>query len=323
MLVFAEQPMDNPNKFPLVSILINNYNYANFLPAAISSCLKQTYPHLEIIVVDDGSQDNSRQVIEEYGQQIIPIFKVNGGQASAFNQGFAASHGEIICFLDADDLFSPNKVEKVVEIFQDYPDIGWCFHSLQMFTDKTAAPDHPATKSVNSGVYDLRNFLSQGKLRGKMPFEGTATSGICFRRSFLEQLLPMPEESSITLSDNYLKYAAFALNPGYILLEELAQQRIHGNNAYTLRKNQKSLRGKIDILTAFWLKHNFPQMSKFSNNIFALGYSFYDRKDNKNPQLKLLIHQYFSSLTIAEKMEIQIRRIYYCIKLRINPLFQP
>lgn len=322
MLVFAEQPMNNPNKFPLVSILINNYNYANFLPAAISSCLEQTYPLLEIIVVDDGSQDCSRQVIEEYGQQIIPIFKVNGGQASAFNQGFAASSGEIICFLDADDLFSPNKVEKVVEIFQDYPDIGWCFHSLQMFTDKTAAPDHATPKSVNSGVYDLRNSLSQGKLRGKMPFEGTATSGICFRRSFLEQLLPMPEEIIIT-SDDYLKYAAFALTPGYILLEKLAQQRIHANNAYTLRKNQKYLRGKINILTAFWLKSNFPQMSKFSNNIFALGYSFYDRKDNNDPQLKLLIYKYLSSLTIAEKMEIQIRRIYYCLKSKINPLFQP
>jgi glycosyltransferase involved in cell wall biosynthesis len=247
--------MINPNQSPLVSILINNYNYAGFLPAAISSSLEQTYPHLEIIVVDDGSQDRSRQVIEEYGQQIIPIFKVNGGQASAFNQGFAASSGEIICFLDADDLFSLNKVEKVVEIFQDYPDIGWCFHSLQMFTDKTAAPDHATPKSVNSGVYDLRNCLSQGKLRGKMPFEGTATSGICFRRSFLEQLLPMPEEIRIT-SDDYLKYAAFALTPGYILLEKLAQQRIHANNAYTLRKNQKSLRGKINILTAFWLKSN-------------------------------------------------------------------
>ncbi|MFM6322149.1 MAG: glycosyltransferase family 2 protein [Microcystis panniformis] len=314
--------MINPNQSPLVSILINNYNYAGFLPAAISSSLEQTYPHLEIIVVDDGSQDRSRQVIEEYGQQIIPIFKVNGGQASAFNQGFAASSGEIICFLDADDLFSLNKVEKVVEIFQDYPDIGWCFHSLQMFTDKTAAADHATPKSVNSGVYDLRNSLSQGKLRGKMPFEGTATSGICFRRSFLKQLLPMPEEIRIT-SDDYLKYAAFALTPGYILLEKLAQQRIHANNAYTLRKNQKSLRGKINILTAFWLKSNFPQMSKFTNNIFALGYSFYNREDNGDPHLKLLIHKYFCSLTIGEKIEVQIRRIYYCLKSKINPLFQP
>jgi hypothetical protein len=155
-----------------------------------------------------------------------------------------------------------------------------------------------------------------------MPFEGTATSGICFRRSFLEQLLPMPEEIRIT-SDDYLKYAAFALTPGYILLEKLAQQRIHANNAYTLRKKQKSLRGKINILTAFWLKSNFPQMSKFTNNIFALGYSFYNREDNGDPHLKLLIHKYFCSLTIGEKIEVQIRRIYYCLKSKINPLFQP
>ncbi len=106
---------------PPVSILINNYNYGRFLPCAIDSVLGQTYGNIEVIVVDDGSTDNSREVIRRYGDRIIPVLKANGGQASAFNAGFRNSHGEIICFLDSDDFYLPAKVERMVNLFQQNP----------------------------------------------------------------------------------------------------------------------------------------------------------------------------------------------------------
>jgi glycosyltransferase involved in cell wall biosynthesis len=68
---------------PLVSILINNYNYGRFLTEAIDSALNQTYSNIEVIVVDDGSTDNSQEIIKSYQDKIIPILKPNGGQASA------------------------------------------------------------------------------------------------------------------------------------------------------------------------------------------------------------------------------------------------
>src|SRR5215213_900396 len=94
---------------PLVSVIIDNYNYGRFLREAIDSALGQTYPRVEVIVVDDGSTDDSRAVIAAYGDRVVPVLKENGGQASAFNAGFAASRGELICFLDADDTFMPEK----------------------------------------------------------------------------------------------------------------------------------------------------------------------------------------------------------------------
>ncbi|MBA3924582.1 MAG: glycosyltransferase, partial [Nostocaceae cyanobacterium] len=97
------------NSRPLVSILINNYNYERFLREAIDSASLQTYSPVEVVVVDDGSGDNSRELIASYGEQIVSVFKQNGGQASAFNAGFAASHGEIVCFLDADDYCAADK----------------------------------------------------------------------------------------------------------------------------------------------------------------------------------------------------------------------
>ena len=79
---------------PFISIVVNNYNYARFLGAAFDSALAQNYPHREVVVVDDGSTDGSREVIEAYGTRVIPICRENGGQGAAFNSGFSASRGE-------------------------------------------------------------------------------------------------------------------------------------------------------------------------------------------------------------------------------------
>jgi glycosyltransferase involved in cell wall biosynthesis len=86
---------------PLVSIIISNYNYGRFLKPCIESVLDQAYPHIEVIVVDDGSTDNSREIIASYGNRLVPVLKENGGQASALNVGFSISHGKIVIFLEA------------------------------------------------------------------------------------------------------------------------------------------------------------------------------------------------------------------------------
>ncbi|PSB65352.1 glucosyl transferase, partial [Chroococcidiopsis cubana CCALA 043] len=125
------------NDRPLVSILINNCNYGCYVDKAIESALNQTYSHLEVIVVDDGSIDNSREVIARYQDRVIPVLKENEGQSSALNVGFNIAKGDIICFLDADDLALLEKVSEVVNVFKNNPDIGWCFHSIKVMDMKT------------------------------------------------------------------------------------------------------------------------------------------------------------------------------------------
>src|SRR4030043_1501176 len=112
-----QKSSSSSRELPLASIIITCYNYEKLLPRAIDSALQQTYPKKEIIVVDDGSTDNSRHIINSYGDRIIPVFKENGGLNSATNAGFFASHGEIIFFLDADDIFSPHKGEQRANFF--------------------------------------------------------------------------------------------------------------------------------------------------------------------------------------------------------------
>lgn len=297
-------------KSHLVSILINNYNYGCFLKTAIDSALAQSYKEIEIIVVDDGSTDNSREIIDSYGDRITSVIKENGGQASAFNAGFSRSKGEIICFLDADDLFVPTKVEKIVEAFNHDPQAAWCFHPLE-FVDGNLEPLTIEQKYTGeSGVYNIRNDIKQGKLNGKLPFSSIATSGLCYRRSLLEKLLPMPESIKIT-SDDYLKYAAFALTPGYALLEKLSWQKIHDRNAYTFRQDKQKLRAKINIITASLLRQKIPFIKKFTNNIFSLGFATYQQKIQQEPEIKLLIEDYWRQLQTVEKIEIKLRSLYY------------
>ncbi|VXD11297.1 putative glucosyltransferase [Planktothrix serta PCC 8927] len=296
---------------PLVSILINNYNYGRFLTEAIDSALNQTYSNLEVIVVDDGSTDDSRSIIANYQQKIIPILKENGGQATAFNVGFAASQGEIICFLDSDDLFEPQKIAEIVQIFEQNPEVGWCFHPLT-YVGEPINTEVLETITGTEGIYDLRDSIQRGKLKGKLSF-GTATSAMSMKRSLLEKILPMPEVIKIT-SDDYIKYLALGLTPGFVLLKKLALQRIHGNNAYTFKLDKTDLRIKILCLTAYWMKKEFPQFEKFSNNMLALAMGLDWRYGSRTEENSQLMQDYIASTPMVSLVEIYLRATYYRIK---------
>lgn len=298
----------------LVSILINNYNYGRFLSEAIDSALNQTYSNIEVIVVDDGSSDNSHDIIKSYGNKIIPVLKENGGQASAFNAGFAASRGEIICFLDSDDLFKPEKIAEVTQVFDKHENIGWCFHDLE-FLSKTPESLAQVESTGSSGVYDLQADFKKGILNDKIPKFNVATSGLCFKRSHLKQILPMPEAIRIT-SDDYIKFTTFGLTPGFVLLKNLGLQRIHDNNAYTLRNDDKKrqLEAKIQVLTAYWMRKNFPELSNFSNNIFTVGMARHWFNGSKDLETQKLLNSYLASATTLEKTKIYAKAFYYRLK---------
>ncbi|HMR98091.1 MAG TPA: glycosyltransferase [Anaerolineales bacterium] len=111
-----------PETFPLVSIIIPNYNHAQYIEDAIHSVLRQTYRNVEIIVVDDGSRDNSREVIGAFGDTVRAIFQQNQGLSAARNTGITASRGEFIGVLDADDMYEPDFVETLVTALQSQSD---------------------------------------------------------------------------------------------------------------------------------------------------------------------------------------------------------
>jgi glycosyltransferase involved in cell wall biosynthesis len=101
------------------SIVIVNHNHARFLPQAIGSALAQTYADTEVIVIDDGSTDDSSEVIRSYGTLIMAVFKENAGQASCYYRGLAVSKGELVLYLDADDFLYPHCLSEVVAAWKE------------------------------------------------------------------------------------------------------------------------------------------------------------------------------------------------------------
>jgi glycosyltransferase involved in cell wall biosynthesis len=125
----------NNNK-PLVSIVIPNYNNVHFLGDAIQSILNQTYPNYETIVVDDGSTDNSCEIVFSFGERVRYIWQENKGLGGARNTGILAAKGEYVGFLDADDQWFPNFLEIMVSLTQKYPDIAIFYCNARYMDDQ-------------------------------------------------------------------------------------------------------------------------------------------------------------------------------------------
>lgn len=119
---------------PLVSVIIPAYNAQDFIGEAIRSVLEQNYPHIELIVVDDGSTDRTAQEARAFGERVRVLEKANGGAAAARNYGISVAQGELIAFLDADDIWLPGKLSTQVSYLMQHPEVGmvtsnfllWC-----------------------------------------------------------------------------------------------------------------------------------------------------------------------------------------------------
>ncbi len=229
-------------KAVLASIIISSYNYARYLRETIDSCLQQSYSHVEVIVVDDGSTDNSREVIAGYGDRVKAIFKENGGHASALNVGFAQSRGDVVCFLDSDDALLSTAMEEAVDLFQEpgVSTVRWqmlTMDSLGRVMEKRVPPD----------------WVSEGDLKEILLREGPShfppTSGNAWARWFLERALPIPEGPfRLGGGDLYLVTLATLYGLARSLAQPQGLYRIH-TEKYTL---QESFRKRLDMFIGMW-----------------------------------------------------------------------
>ena len=112
---------------PRISVIIPAYNRANYLTEAINSVLSQTYRNFELIVVNDGSQDNTEEILKKYTGKIKYFYQENNGVSSARNKGIDNSKGEFLCFLDSDDLWEKKKLEKQIDYFNKNVDVKICY----------------------------------------------------------------------------------------------------------------------------------------------------------------------------------------------------
>ena len=234
---------------PTVSVIIHTFNNEKFIAETIESVLKQTYNDYEIIVVDDGSEDGTRDVLLPYMQDIRYHYKENGGIASAKNAGISLSNSEFIAFLDHDDLWVPDKLKIQMEHFSSNPQVGLVYAKYTSFRNDKELRTKPE-KGYSGWIF--KELLSKSFIQ---------TSTVMVKRECLNAVGPYDE--SFTLGDEYDMFLRVAkrFQCGFVD-KELTRYRIHDRNA-----------SKDDLL---FDKENLRVFKKVYN-----GYTDLDEKEKK------------------------------------------
>lgn len=229
------------------SVLINNFNYAHFLPEAIQSISLQTHPVSEIIIVDDGSKDNSLEVLEDL-KQTVPNLKViaqeNGGQLSAMRAAIKASTGDWCFFLDADDSWLPSHIANAAAAIEKHPETGVWYSGHK---ESDGAPVFRG-KWPGGSAGPFAALVSATGVR-----IGTITSTVALSRQAADEIVALPSELNddwrIRADDVLLYNAAFSGKIFHYTPEPTTNYRIHANNSFahqdkreeSYRENKKRL----------------------------------------------------------------------------------
>lgn len=204
----------------MVSVIIVVYNGEKYIDEAIQSVLNQTCKDIELIVVDDGSTDNTREVVQKYNN-IIYIYQKNKGEGAARNLGIENSKGDYLAFLDADDLYEIDKIEKQSKILNENNNIDIVYNDLKVVDEKL----NYLNTLKSEGIYDKREDLLANVI-----YRQVIQGPICMmmRRKCIKGI-KWSEELVYTVDYEYVLKLAFKYNFKY-LEEPLYIYRRHGNN---------------------------------------------------------------------------------------------
>jgi len=213
------------------SCLINNFNYGRYLSEAIESALQQSVPFDEIIVVDDGSTDDSLALLQtRYGadERVKVIAKANGGQLSSLNEGFRASSGELIFLLDADDIYEADYLEQALAYYAEHPVCDFLFCAMTAFDQAHhAIRSYPSSRHL--GFSMIQTLYAHRWI-------GQPTSAISIRRGMLEKVLPLPDgfldDWRVRADDCIVWGSSLAGAYKCYLDKPLVRYRFHGGNNY-------------------------------------------------------------------------------------------
>jgi glycosyltransferase involved in cell wall biosynthesis len=205
-----------------ISVVIPNFNYAEFLGDAIESALNLDWPAVQVIVVDDGSTDGSRAVIERYRERIVALFQDNRGQAAACNAGFARAHGDVVIFLDSDDLLDSSLARNLAAVWR--PGVSKVQFQMRII-DAAGRPRGsllPQYQGVPSPA-QIKRWVASAASYPTPPGSGNAYS-----RAFLERIFPLA--GADLASDSYCLAAAPYLGDVLTIAKPLVSYRVHGRN---------------------------------------------------------------------------------------------
>lgn len=216
-----------------VSVIVSSYNYRDYVVQAVASALAQSAPPLQVIVVDDGSSDDSWEVLQRAyagDARVTLLRQPNGGQMAAWVNGLAHARGDIVALLDSDDEWTPHYLERVLRVYRTDPSVDYVYSNMEKFG---AASGLALTKRRHHRSRDLGLSMLMGAFVQR--WQGVATSGNTLRRELLQRILSLPAEQANewrTRPDDCLFYGSDILGAHKVYLAEpLVRHREHANNA--------------------------------------------------------------------------------------------
>lgn len=219
---YRGRPMGDPDG-TLVSVIIPCFNYESFVAGAVESALRQTLPPLEVIVVDDGSTDETVGRLRGFGSQIHLIRQSNNGVAAARNAGAAAASGKFLAFLDADDTWHPEKLERQMERFREASDVGLVYCGMEV-------ADH-AGRWVKDLLIGGEGWIAEAMLLSRHHRVIGAGSTAVVRRDAFDAIDGFDETMSATEDVDFCFRLARRFRVSFVR-EPLVRYRLHGSNLH-------------------------------------------------------------------------------------------
>lgn len=229
-----------------VSIVIRNFNYEEYVGDAVDSALAQTYPHVEVVVVDDGSTDGSRRILRTYGDRIRLVTQANGGEGAAANAGFAHARGDIVIFLDSDDVLMPDCAARAVdEMKPGVTRVHWWMYLIDAGGRLTGHVQPPSPVPRWSFEESMRRF-------GCIMDVGQSFNA--YRRAAIEPAFPLDTEGWMRAPDVYLNAVSAAAGETAFIDAPLGGYRVHARNL--------SLINSLDVAKNHYSLRIIPQLHK-------------------------------------------------------------
>ena len=238
MIRVAEfQEVDDRQSGVLVSVIIINHNYGRFLHTCIDSVLAQSHYPVEIIAVDDGSTDGSAEILKAYGDRVTTLRQENLGHVKAFNAGFAASSGDVVLFVDADDVLYPDCLAAVLSAWRD----GLSKVQFRLDTIDASGIDLNMPFPAYSSALDAGEIRRRSIASGYYPWP--VSTGNAYARNYLLSVMPVPHPRIWKAPDGYVNKLAPLFGDVETLPRQLGAYRVHGGNLWASSANKVNLAG--------------------------------------------------------------------------------
>ena len=275
------------NYNPLISVIIPTYNHAAFLKEALDSVLSQTYTNYEIIIVNNFSEDNTIEVVESYQNPLIHLYNFhnNGVIAASRNYGIKQAEGEYIAFLDSDDIWLPQKLEKQLAMFNKHDDL------LLVSTNMSTFPGgrNNYLKLKHDTILSFKKLLV-------LKENPILNSSVMIKKNVIDCIGLLDENSGIRAVEDYdfwLRILRYIDNSCLIIMEDLLKYRIHQSNISNYSSDYTVLYEKLKIVLCKHMDYNTPFIEKIIRKRWKEAikrnhkYSFYNRKSGLIDLFKL------------------------------------